>query len=139
MGSQAGEASVWEAYWETVLVSPLDWFILLLGVLLILTQFFGLYMRFQWEVRSLRSRSRSLPHLLLVVDRVVARPRITRDGAQLDVYFQIIPRGFTRPGPRSFSDDSKLLSGNKWDDFRITHGGAESRAERDPVACLPTP
>ncbi len=37
---------MWEAYWETVLVSKLDWFILLLGVLLILAQFFGLYMRF---------------------------------------------------------------------------------------------
>jgi hypothetical protein len=38
---------MWEAYWQTVLTSPIDWVILFLGLLLIVAHLVGLVGRFQ--------------------------------------------------------------------------------------------
>ena len=38
---------MWEAYWQTVVTSPLDWVILVLGMVLIVAHVIGLVGRFQ--------------------------------------------------------------------------------------------
>jgi hypothetical protein len=71
------------------------------------------------------------------LDGVASDPRDAWDGHWPDEYVQLVSDGRGWRGKQSFSDDSRICTGDEYDDLWPDHGDAEPAPEFRTLACCP--